>query len=184
MAQIKSITRSNGKGTEKLKVAGSTYTKRVLKNDSDGKKTPSKNKRSDPKSNLEVKKTPPRKIKSVPKSDLDLIDNYPEKKKSTPKPRTNKRKASSKNKKNKNNLSIMESVDFIRVVRLAFLSLVMGFIILQYYLATENKFIETYIGIWNRKNILFPVFLFVGYTLGVFFIGFKAGKRRYSWGIW
>ncbi|MCK2000572.1 hypothetical protein MZM54_04075 [[Brevibacterium] frigoritolerans] len=180
MAQIKSITRSNGKATEKLKVAGSTYTKKVFKNESDGKKTPSKNKRSVPKIDSEVKKSPPRKIKSVPKSDSDLIDNCPEKKKSTPKPRTNKRKVSTKNRKNKDNLSIMESVDFIRVVRLAFLSLVMGFIILQYYLVTENKFIETYIGIWNRKNILFPVFLFVSYTLGVFFIGFKAGKRRYS----
>jgi len=92
---------------------------------------------------------------------------------------SNKPKRKTKQQKKKSASEFLYSLDLPRLLRLLFFLLIVGIIVYQYYLLTEDKLASTYLNFWNKnKNIVVPSLLFIGYTLIVFLFGYRTGKRR------
>ena len=96
------------------------------------------------------------------------------------KKKTNSKKKVKRGRKKKKTLSnFVHSTEFPRVLRLLFLSLIMGFILYQYYLLTEGELSSSYISFWsNLKNIIGQGVGLILYTGVVLAIGYKIGRRK------
>ena len=92
---------------------------------------------------------------------------------------TKKRNVHKRKRRTRKNKSFLQNIDFPRLLRLLFFSIVIGFIVYQYYLLTENKLDSTYKNFWrNHQDKIVSFLLFVGYTLAVFYCGYKIGKKK------
>lgn len=86
-----------------------------------------------------------------------------------------KNRPKSKIKRRKKKLTL----EWSNLLRCSFLIFLVGVIVFHYYLQTENKLGIFYLTIWDRnKEVLFPIFIVISYTLTIFLIGFWLGKRR------
>lgn len=89
------------------------------------------------------------------------------------------RKGKGRRKKKKSSSTLLYNLDFPRILRLLFFTLIVGMIVYHYYLLTEGRMFDTYINLWNNnKKVLLPGIIFVGYTLVVLNIGIRIGKKR------
>ena len=71
------------------------------------------------------------------------------------------------------------SIEWGRLFRFACLLLLVGIIVFHYYLFTEKALVNYYQTIWmNYKQILSPILIIVGYSLIVFLLGYRFGKRK------
>src|SRR3954454_11572291 len=69
--------------------------------------------------------------------------------------------------------------DLLNLLRVSFLLFLVGVIVFHYYLLTENQLGSFYVGFWkSNKEVLTPTLVLIGYTLTIFLIGFRVGKRR------
>lgn len=70
------------------------------------------------------------------------------------------------------------TIEWLNLLRVSFLLLLVGIIVFHYYLITENRLGSYYLEIWKRhKDILTPMILFISYTLAIFLVGYKMGRR-------
>ncbi|MEB4869930.1 hypothetical protein P8831_14495 [Priestia megaterium] len=75
--------------------------------------------------------------------------------------------------------SILSNIDFIRLFRVLFLALAVGFIVYQYILLTKGIFIKTYVDLWHHhKMILLAGAAFIIYTSFIFYLGYRTAKKR------
>jgi hypothetical protein len=66
-----------------------------------------------------------------------------------------------------------------RLFRFALVLLLVGIVVFHYYLMTEKALVSYYQTIWvNHKQILSPILILVGYSLIVFLLGYRLGKRK------
>jgi len=71
------------------------------------------------------------------------------------------------------------TIEWLNLLRVSFLLFLVGMIVFHYYLITENQLGSFYLEIWkNNKNVLTPMILIISYTLTIFLIGYRLGKRR------
>lgn len=71
------------------------------------------------------------------------------------------------------------SIEWGRLFRFACLLLLVGIIVFHYYLITEKALVNYYQTIWmNYKQILSPILMIIGYSLIVFLLGYRFGKRK------
>ena len=71
------------------------------------------------------------------------------------------------------------NIEWGRLFRLAILLLLVGIIVFHYYLFTEKSLVNYYQAIWmNYKQILSPILMIIGYSLIVFLLGYRFGKRK------
>jgi hypothetical protein len=71
------------------------------------------------------------------------------------------------------------TMEWGRLFRFACLLLLVGIIVFHYYLITEKALVIYYQTIWmNYKQILAPILIIVGYSLIVFLLGYRFGKRK------
>ncbi|MGG0461788.1 hypothetical protein [Priestia aryabhattai] len=75
--------------------------------------------------------------------------------------------------------SVLSNIDFIRLFRVLFLALVVGFMVYQYILLTKGIFIKTYVNLWHHhKMILLAGAVFIIYTSFIFYLGYRTAKKR------
>jgi hypothetical protein len=71
------------------------------------------------------------------------------------------------------------TMEWGRLFRFACLLLLVGIIVFHYYLITEKALVNYYQSIWmNYKQILSPILMIIGYSLIVFLLGYRFGKRK------
>ncbi|MFZ0445076.1 MAG: hypothetical protein WAM95_10710 [Bacillus sp. (in: firmicutes)] len=71
------------------------------------------------------------------------------------------------------------SIEWGRLFRVACLLLLVGIIVFHYYLFTEKALVNYYQTIWmNYKPILSPILMIIGYSLIIFLLGYRFGKRK------
>lgn len=71
------------------------------------------------------------------------------------------------------------NIEWGRLFRFACLLLLVGIIVFHYYLFTEKALVNYYQTIWmNYKQILSPILMITGYSLIVFLLGYRFGKRK------
>ena len=71
------------------------------------------------------------------------------------------------------------SIEWGQLFRFAILLLLVGIIVFHYYLFTEKALVNYYQTIWmNYKQILSPVLMILGYSLIIFLLGYRFGKRK------
>src|SRR3954447_1599610 len=71
------------------------------------------------------------------------------------------------------------TIEWLHLLRVSFLLFLVGMIVFHYYLITENQLGSFYLEIWkNNKDVLIPMILIISYTLTVFLIGYRFGKKR------
>ena len=71
------------------------------------------------------------------------------------------------------------TIEWLNLLRVSFLLFLVGMIVFHYYLITENQLGSYYLEIWkNNKDVLTPTILLISYTLTIFLIGYRIGKRR------
>jgi len=87
---------------------------------------------------------------------------------------------SSGNKKTKRKRRKKKSeIDWLNLFRFSFMLFLAGVIVFHYYLVIENELGSFYVKFWNgNKEALSPILVIAGYTLAVFLIGYRLGKRR------
>ena len=72
-----------------------------------------------------------------------------------------------------------QTIEWSQLFRFAILLLLVGIIVFHYYLITEKALVNYYQTIWiNYKQILSPVLIVIGYSLVVFLLGYRFGKRK------
>ena len=72
-----------------------------------------------------------------------------------------------------------QTIEWGQLFRFAILLLLVGIIVFHYYLITEKALVNYYQTIWiNYKQILSPVLIVIGYSLVVFLLGYRFGKRK------
>jgi hypothetical protein len=72
-----------------------------------------------------------------------------------------------------------QTMEWGRLFRFAILLLLVGFIVFNYYLITEKALVNYYQTIWmNYKQILSPILIMIGYSLVIFHLGYRLGKRK------
>ncbi len=92
-----------------------------------------------------------------------------------PRSKVVKNRPTNKKKRKKKGLTI----DLLNLLRISFLLFLVGVIVFNYYLITENQLGSFYLKFWNsNKEVLTPILLFIGYTLTIFLFGYWLGKRR------
>ena len=71
------------------------------------------------------------------------------------------------------------SIEWGQLFRFAILLLLVGIIVFHYYLFTEKALVNYYQTIWmNYKHILSPILMILGYSLIIFLLGYRFGKRK------
>ena len=71
------------------------------------------------------------------------------------------------------------SIEWGQLFRFAILLLLVGIIVFHYYLFTEKALVNYYQTIWmNYKQILSPILMILGYSLIIFLLGYRFGKRK------
>ena len=71
------------------------------------------------------------------------------------------------------------SIEWGQLFRFAILLLLVGIIVFHYYLFTEKALVNYYQTIWmNYKQILSPILMIIGYSLIIFLLGYRFGKRK------
>lgn len=71
------------------------------------------------------------------------------------------------------------SIEWGRLFRFACMLLLVGIIVFHYYLITEKALVNYYQAIWmNHKQVLAPVLMIIGYSLIIFLLGYRFGKRK------
>ncbi|TWD89605.1 hypothetical protein FB550_1262 [Neobacillus bataviensis] len=85
------------------------------------------------------------------------------------------KKSSSKKKKKKT--AFLEN-NFFLLLKVAFLISLSLLIVYLYYLHTKGTFISNMALLWNlHKKVIMIIFGFVSYSLGVFYLGFRKGRK-------
>jgi Na+/melibiose symporter-like transporter len=86
----------------------------------------------------------------------------------------NKNRPKEKRQKRKKKLVI----EWLNLLRVSFLLFLVGVIVFHYYLITENQLGSYYLEIWkSHRDVLTPMILFISYTLAIFLVGYKMGRR-------
>lgn len=94
-----------------------------------------------------------------------------------------KSKVSTANRNSKQKKTIRKkkkhTIEWSQLFRVAILLLLVGIIVFHYYLITEKALVSYYQAIWiNYKHILSPILIVIGYSLIVFLLGYRFGKRK------
>ncbi|OIK10770.1 hypothetical protein BIV60_20065 [Bacillus sp. MUM 116] len=86
------------------------------------------------------------------------------------------KKSSSKKKKQKT--AFLENISFFRLLKVLFLIFLSLLIVYLYYLHTKGTLISNMASLWKlHKKVIMIIFGFVSYSLGVFYLGFRKGKK-------
>lgn len=86
-------------------------------------------------------------------------------------------KKSSSKKKRKITL-FLDNLNFFRLLKVIFLIFLSLLIVYLYYLHTKGNFISEVALLWNlHKKVIMIIFGFVSYSLGVFYLGFRKGRK-------
>jgi len=72
----------------------------------------------------------------------------------------------------------LENLNFLRLLKVIFLIALSLLIVYLYYLHTKGAFISNMALLWKlHKKIIMIIFGFVTYSLGVFYLGFRKGRK-------
>ncbi|MBM7651290.1 hypothetical protein [Neobacillus cucumis] len=86
------------------------------------------------------------------------------------------KKYSSKKKKKK--ATFLENFNFFLLLKVGFLISLSLLIVYLYYLHTKGTFISSMALLWNlHKKVIMIMFGFVSYSLGIFYLGFRKGRK-------
>ncbi|MFP7486523.1 hypothetical protein SFC65_20375 [Priestia filamentosa] len=141
------------------------------------KGTGTKNKKASTASSRNTKTTTRNKSTKVEKESSTTKAKH----KTTPRKATVKKSSSKMKKPTIKKIKEIEdavsSVDFPKILRLLFFSLIVGIIIYQYYLISEEKFQVSQL-VSKDKKFVFIAFFVLGYTALVYRLGYNKGKSK------
>jgi len=86
--------------------------------------------------------------------------------------------SSSKKKKKKKITPFLENLNFLRLLKVIFLIALSLLVAYLYYLHTKGTFISNMALLWKlHKKIILIIIGFATYSLGVFYLGFRKGRK-------
>ncbi len=85
----------------------------------------------------------------------------------------------SPSKKKKQKTAHLENVSFYRLRKVIFLIFLSLLIVYLYYLHTKGTLLSNMALLWkSHKKVMMAIFGFAAYSLGVFYLGFRKGRKR------
>ncbi|MFD0826349.1 hypothetical protein ACT8ZR_11850 [Neobacillus sp. M.A.Huq-85] len=87
------------------------------------------------------------------------------------------KKSSSKKKKQKT--AFLEEINIFQLLKVIFLIFLSLLIVYLYYLHTKGTLISNMAVLWkSHKKVIMIIFGFAFYSLGVFYLGYRKGRKR------